>query len=190
MLKRTLNLKFALLLVFGMLVITTSYFVFVENLSKAKNLERGDATELAFYKNENLHLSFQYPKSFFILEEKRYGRSVVALTPLASTNKLSQSSVGIAKTFVLEFYPNENTDSKSFLRTRASNNMAFREESVIIDGIPSIHQYYNNAYSGDQNEIWLIPCTKDNAGVFWIEFMDSPLAEQYRSVVKSLKICK
>lgn len=190
MLKRILNLKFILLFISVVLVIFIGYFSTFQNRPQTKNSGIDTDAELAFYKNDSLHLSFQYPKSFFVREEKRYDRSVVALTPLAKDNILNHSSVGISSTFLIEFYPGENIDSKSPLRTQATNNAAFREEAVVIDGISSIHQYYNNAYSGDQNEIWFIPCARDNKGVFAIGFMDGALTEQYRSVVRSLKICR
>lgn len=147
-------------------------------------------TKLGFYENKDLHVNFQYPESFFVREETQDGNSVISITPLASDNKLNQSSIGIAETFIMEFYPGESIDSKSPLRTQAINNMAFHEELAVVNGISSIHQYYNDAYSGSQIETWLIPCTKDKSGVFAIRFLDGPLAEQYRTVVRSLNICK
>ena len=189
MLKHKPSNKLTILLICGGLVILVGLF-FESHTQTLTNGPLQNSTELGFYEDKDLHVSFQYPKSFFISEEKRYGRSTVVVTPLAKDNKLNQSSVGISSAFIIEFYPNENIDSKSLLRTQASNNIGFNEKPVVVDGVPSIYQYYDNAYSGDQNEIWLIPCVGNNKGVFMVGFMDSPLAEQYRSIVRTLKVCK
>lgn len=184
------KIKFLILITCILLVVVLGYLAIPHRRLVDRNIVPDTNTELAFYENKNLHLSFQYPKSFFVREEKQYGREAIILTPLAKDDTRNHSSTGIASAFLIKFYPGENIDSKSTLRTQASHGMGFREEPTIINDISSIHQYYNNAYSGDQNEIWLIPCNKDAVGVFSIGFMDGVLTEQYRSVVQSLKICK
>lgn len=187
---RKFNYKLILSLILGTLAILVSLFVIFQNLGLKRNSAQNSNAELELYENKNLHLSFQYPKSLFVREETRDGNQVVTLSPLSGDNKLNNSSIGLASALIIELFRGENLDDGSPLRTQSINNIAFREEPVTIDDVHSIHQYYNDAYSGGQIETWLIPCNKYNPGVFAIRFLSSPLADQYRSVVSSVKVCK